>query len=192
MANGLLRSLLGAARGGRSAPRALAVVSGAVAPFLVPVEWSPKRRLVSVVELAEAEASLPRVAALVGDVRAVRSGAGAVAAARRALELVQRLPYVPDPPGDDTHQGAEYTATRGGDCEDLSALLWLRFTRGAGLRARVLWLEQRGAALSHVTSQALAAGQWEWAEACVAGARFGEYPYDAVRRLGAGVRGLEV
>jgi transglutaminase-like putative cysteine protease len=104
--------------------------------------------------------------------------------AKRALELVHKLPYRPDPQGLEIFQSAEETIARGGDCEDL-ATLFVALARLVGLRAKIVWLNQQihGAALNHVFARVLVDGGWLDAEASIAGARLGETPSDAARRL---------
>jgi transglutaminase-like putative cysteine protease len=104
--------------------------------------------------------------------------------AAHVLELVQRLNYRPDPPGLEIFQSAEETIARGGDCEDL-ATLFVALARLVGLRAKIVWLNQQihGAALNHVYARVLVDAQWLDAECSIAGARLGEAPSDAARRL---------
>lgn len=106
------------------------------------------------------------------------------------LDVVQRLPYYPDPPGANDWIGDPRTVLRiGGDCEDLATLvvaLWAT----AGLTARIQWIGQEGDQ-DHVSAQVQIPGAgWIWGEPTIKGARFGEYPYDAARRLRVG-RGAE-
>lgn len=101
------------------------------------------------------------------------------------LRAVQSLPYVPDPEGQEWVQGVDYTFAHGGDCKDLSAALAAVY-RTLGLRAEVYWITQTGRPLNHVTVRVFLGGQWRWAEPSIRGARLGESPYDALRRMGHG------
>ncbi len=110
--------------------------------------------------------------------------------AAAALARVQRLPYRPDPPGE-WFQSPAYTALYGGDCEDL-ATLYVAVCALLGLDARLVWITQKNQALNHVTAVVvwdpawpgvLEAPGWEWSDASMLGARLGENPYDAVKRL---------
>lgn len=123
--------------------------------------------------------------------RAVRQLAGLVdrsaperVRAERVLSLVHRLPYRPDPAGDEVFQDADETIAHGGDCEDLAAL-FVALARLVGLRTKIVWLNQQihGAALNHVFAQVLVDGEWLDAESSIAGAQLGEAPATAARRL---------
>lgn len=115
--------------------------------------------------------------------------------ARACMELVQKLPYRPDRPGEADDLAAPCNALRiGGDCEDLSVLL-VALWAAAGLAGRIIWLVQDGATQDHVTAEVFlaASGQrsagWYFGEATVRGARLGEAPHKAAARLGVG-RGM--
>jgi transglutaminase-like putative cysteine protease len=104
------------------------------------------------------------------------------------LEWVHdRLRYRDDPWGREYYQGIYWTLTYGGDCEDLVVAL-VALMLAAGLDARVVWQEQSGAPLNHVTAQVRLptpkGPEWVWADPTVKGARLGEEPHDAAARLG--------
>lgn len=102
--------------------------------------------------------------------------------AARLLARVQRLPFRYDPAGEWVQTAGETLAT-GGDCEDLSALFaWL--AKRAGLTTQIVWISQPSALRDHVCAAVLLDGVWWWAEPTIPGARLGESPYDAARRLG--------
>ena len=100
--------------------------------------------------------------------------------AQRVLSLVHKLPYRPDPAGDEVFQDAHETIAHGGDCEDL-ATLFVALTRLVGLRAQIVWLNQQihGAALNHVFAQVFVDGRWLDAESSIAGALLGDTPAKA-------------
>ncbi|MBL8605145.1 MAG: hypothetical protein JNK72_24660 [Myxococcales bacterium] len=109
--------------------------------------------------------------------------------------------YRPDTPSDwDYYQFASWTLRprRGnaispwtgkpkgaGDCEDLT-ILFCALALAAGLRARPKWLDQKGKLQNHfaVTTCDEAGTVCRWIEATLPGARVGEHPYAALRRLG--------
>lgn len=128
--------------------------------------------------LARADARDPAVLRLVGYVLPIAAPCGR---ARAALLMVQALPYVPDPAGEWLQPGA-YTATRGGDCEDLASLLVV-VAESAGVPGELLWLAQETSIRDHVTTRLLCDGRWQWAEATLRGAMLGESPYVASSRL---------
>ena len=100
---------------------------------------------------------------------------------------MQRLPYYPDPPGEsDWISDPCHALVVGGDCEDLSVLL-VALWAACGLTARVVWIAQPEAGQDHVSAEVLlprAAG-WLPGEGTVRGARLGEDPYVAAKRLQA-------
>jgi transglutaminase-like putative cysteine protease len=104
--------------------------------------------------------------------------------AQRVLSLVHKLPYRPDPAGDEVFQDAHETIAHGGDCEDL-ATLFVALARLVGLRAKIVWLNQQihGAALNHVFAQVFVDGRWLDVESSIAGAQLGEAPSAAASRL---------
>lgn len=107
--------------------------------------------------------------------------------ARAIHALVQSLPYVEDPAGE-WLQGAAWTVTHGGDCEDLHSFGRRCFV-AATIPAELLWLRRLSSARDHVGLRAAPLGAWDWSE-CTIAARYGESPYDAERRLR--VRGVEL
>jgi len=147
-------------------------------PRRVPDTATPRARLLDALREAWRTVDSPAVVALLVPVLAERTPRARV---ERALRLVQGLPYRPDPPGEDWVQTSEYTATHGGDCEDLAALLVVLCVT-AGVPARLLWIFQRRRVRDHVTAQACIAGVWLWMEPTLR-AELGEYPYTAAERL---------
>ena len=107
----------------------------------------------------------------------------------RVLAAVQRVRYVPDPPGSaDKICDAATTLREGGDCEDLAALV-VGGARALGVPARLVWIAQ-GGPLDHVVAEVYVEGRWQWAEPTIAGAMLGEHPYEAAARLLAAVPGI--
>lgn len=100
------------------------------------------------------------------------------------LARVQALPYVSDPVGpvDVVETDVRRVLERGADCEERAALV-AALVAADGIAARVVWLVQDGAPLDHV-SALVDLGGWRWADATIPGARVGEHPRDAARRLG--------
>jgi transglutaminase-like putative cysteine protease len=112
--------------------------------------------------------------------------------ARACLKLVQGLPYRPDRPGEaDDLADPCHALVIGGDCEDLAVLL-VALWASAGLAGRVVWLVQGGASQDHVSAEVWLPGRhgraagWAYGEPTVRGARLGEAPHAAARRLGVG------
>jgi len=115
--------------------------------------------------------------------------------------------YAPDPAGEEVLQTVLWTLggeggrtvspitnapKGGGDCEDLASLL-VALCMVVGLRARVVWMEQPGSPLNHVSAQVCVDPSrgddcWLWLDATLPGARLGENPYDALARLGPDFR----
>lgn len=100
-----------------------------------------------------------------------------------ALSLVQATGYHPDPPGE-WFQNVSYTATNGGDCEDLATLL-MSVLYLLGFESRLVWLDQPGKQYNHVSLQVRISDQWVWAETSIEGSWLGEHPYAAAGRLDA-------
>ncbi len=113
----------------------------------------------------------------------VRAETGRRARALRALELVQALPYTPDPPGLDVVQTASETAATGGDCEDKASLLVVLCVC-AGVPAGLAWLSQERLVRDHVAAQVwlVDGARGVWAETTV-DAYLGEPPHTAADRL---------
>lgn len=147
-------------------------------PRRIPDRYVPRERLHEALREAWRTVDSPAVVALLAPVLSERTPRARV---ERALRLVQGLPYRPDAPGEDWVQTSEYTATHGGDCEDLAALLVVLCVT-AGVPARLLWLYQRRRVRDHVTAQARVDGVWLWTEPTLR-AELGEYPYTAAERL---------
>lgn len=148
-----------------------------IGPRRAPDSWTPERRLREALRLAWVEADDPAVVRLVV---AASRGTTSEERASIALRAVQALPYRPDPTGE-WLQGGAYTATHGGDCEDLAALLAVVLELAA-VPARLVWLFQPSRLRDHVTCQALLGGVWVWAEPTLA-AGLAENPYRAAERL---------
>lgn len=102
----------------------------------------------------------------------------------RAMELVQELPYVPDPHLEDCYKDVETTAKTGGECKALNILL-VSILRRLGIDAEVVWIMQEGKPLNHVASVVHFNQEPFWADASIRGARLGETPYQALERTGA-------
>lgn len=154
-------------------------------PRKLPDDWSAKKRLQEALREAWSDIDAPGPVGLLVEVLREH---GAEARARRVVELVQTLPYRPDPPGGDWVQSAATTVERGGDCEDLSALAAVLAT-SAGVPGRLLWLYQPRRVRDHVAPQFCIAGRWEFGEVTLrpsageVNARLGESPYAAAQRL---------
>lgn len=101
--------------------------------------------------------------------------------AAAALTEIQKLPFRPDPPGEWFQEGT-YTLDHGGDCEDLAVAV-VTLARLLGLDAQIIWITQPGHDLNHVSAAMVLRGAWEWTDPSLRGARVGESPYDALKRL---------
>lgn len=107
------------------------------------------------------------------------------------LRAAQALPYRSDPSGsaDLVSLSLACVERDGGDCEERSAYVAARVTARAALtRAGVVvelgWIPQEWAPLDHVTARVALPGRgWLWADATVPGAKLGEHPWTAARRL---------
>lgn len=105
--------------------------------------------------------------------------------AQACLAFVQSLRYRVDPPGtDDGANACAVLIQRVGDCKKKAILLGSMLAL-AGLEAVLVWKEQPGAPLDHVTVKVRLGGRWRWAESTVRGAQLGEDPYEAAERLRA-------
>lgn len=109
-------------------------------------------------------------------------------AAARILAAVQRrVRFERDPSeatsGVDTYQGPLRVWWGGvGDCDDVAPLLAALF-RSVGLRSAVVGMRPRRARYpAHVSAMVWVGGAWRWAEGTV-GAKLGEHPTAAARRL---------
>lgn len=76
-----------------------------------------------------------------------------------------------------------------GDCEDTSVLfaalaLAVPLVSGIPMSANVQWLDQPGDPQNHVAASVTLPTGALWVETTLPGARVGEHPYDALRRLG--------
>lgn len=94
----------------------------------------------------------------------------------------QHVPFVPEEI--ETFKGWRETIAHGGDCDD-SARLLVAMLLALGFRAR---LATFGTPPTHVLAQVLIGNEWQWMEATVPGAEFGEHPLSACKRLGLPVR----
>lgn len=104
--------------------------------------------------------------------------------ASRAMQLVQQLPYVPDPTGQDCYKDVETTVRTGGECKALNTLLVSILLR-LGIDAEVVWIMQEGKPLNHVVSIVRFHGEPFWADGSIPGAQLGESPYQALERTNA-------
>lgn len=116
---------------------------------------------------------------------AVRAALSARERAAGALRDVQALRYVSDPAGpvDEVETDVRRVLEQGADCEE-RAMLLAALCAAAGVPAEVVWIVQRGAPLDHVTARVDVGAGWEWADPTIPGARVGEHPRDAARRVG--------
>lgn len=145
------------------------------------VGGSPEERLLAFEGIAQHNVGAPEVERAAR--RCLRDSRWDTAAA--CLEVVQRLPYYPDPPGADDWIGHPcHVLTIGGDCEDLATLL-VSLWATCGLTGRLVWLTQPASGQDHVGAEVKLGGRWVWGESTVQGARLGEDPYKAAARLGA-------
>lgn len=76
-----------------------------------------------------------------------------------------------------------------GDCEDTSVLfaamaLAVPLVSGIPMGAHVQWLDQPGDPQNHVAASVTLPSGELWVETTLPGARIGEHPYDALKRLG--------
>lgn len=172
----------------------------------------PQTRVALLMDYAREGAADPRVAKIARALVEARSRVigrnltPAEAAQALADGVHELVDYVPDPPGEEVFQSAVTTlgnaCGRGpspltggakgcGDCEDLAVLL-AAFCMALGIRAQVVWMEQPGAPLNHVSAQVCVDPAlpdcWQWLDATLPGARLGEHPYDALARVGDAFR----
>lgn len=110
--------------------------------------------------------------------------------AAAALRLTQTLPYFSEARDQQWFQPVSWTLAHGGSCGPLSAVLYGLCTL-LGVPAEIVWLDQPGEALNHLTVRIFVDGAWYWADPSVRSSNpgvpsavLGENPYDAVRRLG--------
>lgn len=181
--------------------------------ILIPPTMLPQARLDVLMRLAAAGAADSRVKILGAGLTAMLvARLGRVPtreeAAQWLCDAVHLLvDYTPDPAGEEVFQTVLWTlggecgrsvspianARKGcGDCEDLASLL-VALCMVVGLRARVVWMEQPGSPLNHVSVQVCVDPSrgddcWLWLDATLPGARLGENPYDALARLGPDFR----
>jgi hypothetical protein len=143
------------------------------APWRIPDQWTPKERVRGLEAIAQDGSRDPSLILLARD----------LVLPERMLAWVQYRGYKRDPVPGDWWQGIGWTARNGGDCEDLAAL-FVALARAGGLRARVVWINQPGQPLNHVSAQLMGAdGRWMWAETSIEDAKLGESPYQAAERL---------
>lgn len=98
------------------------------------------------------------------------------------LEMAQDTGYKGDPPGENWWHPVAYTLGHGGQCEMLSALAHAANVI-AGVPSQIVWIDQDGAPLNHVSVQVWYDGTWQWADASVRAA-IGENPYVWTARHG--------
>jgi transglutaminase-like putative cysteine protease len=166
-----------------------------LAPYRVPDTLSPEMRVRILTAMARAGADSPEVCAAAD--RAIErylpssfspDEADEEALANALLAYVQNdVGYKDDPQGE-WYQGPIYTLTNGGDCEDLSAL-FASMCNCIGVQSRVVWIDQPGAKLNHVSAQVLIPERgWQYAETTIASAKVGEHPYAAAKKHGIAFR----
>lgn len=151
---------------------------------VMPLRGRPPERLAALARLAERWRGELAARGL-----AAPRGAGLVELVELDLRAAQALPYASDPPGpvDLVSLSLACVERDGGDCEERAAYLAARLTARVEL-ARVDvdlgWIPQEWAPLDHVTVRVRLPGRaWQWADPTVAGARLGEHPWTAARRL---------
>ena len=176
--------------------------------ILIPPTTLPQVRVELLMRLAADGAADSRIQSLAAGLAAML--AERLGRTPTPAELVQwfadavhlLMDYQPDPGGEEVFQTVQWSvgggcgrhvspitgATKGcGDCEDLAGLL-VSFCMCAGIKARVVWMEQPGSPLNHVSAQVCLdpslPDYWQWIDATLPGARLGEFPYDALARLG--------
>src|SRR5512147_2642042 len=104
--------------------------------------------------------------------------------AAAVLRRVQAAGFVPDPPRCDAYRPVAVTLRQGGDCDDLTPAVMALGTL-AGFEAFCAYLDQADfAPQDHGTGVLVVDGATLWAEPSLRGARLGEHPYAAARRLG--------
>lgn len=150
-----------------------------VCPIWQRVTGEPFERLVRFARFALDGASHPAVIAAAEACR----GRSDLACALEVQRRVQALPYLPDPPDGDWVRPPCRTLVEGGDCDCL-AVLACALDEVLRVPWRLGWMRNPRAALDHVAPQVYVGGRWCWQEVTVPGARIGEHPREAVRRLG--------
>lgn len=102
------------------------------------------------------------------------------------LAKVQAIPYASDPVGvaDEVERDVRKALAGPIDCEERSMLV-AAMCAADGIDAEVAWIPQRPAPLDHVTALVWLGGDAAaWADGTIPGARVGEHPRDAARRVG--------
>lgn len=145
--------------------------------LVCPTGWAAARYLL---ELAKGDATDPVIAALAKRIRRHsprdRDFAGTVHA------YVQKYIAFRREKGE-VFQSGPFTLRRGeGDCDCHARLVYALLLAG-GMRPRLAFLHRGGPPI-HVLVQVYHSGEWVWLETTVKGARFGEHPWTAARRLG--------
>lgn len=114
-------------------------------------------------------------------------GQSAVDADRAAdiLRWIQHnVPYRADKEGE-WYAGPVWTLNNGGDCTTLAPVL-VAMLAAAGIASQLVWINQPGFQMNHFASRVLLNGQLYWADPSLKGARLGERPDIAARRLSMG------
>lgn len=156
------------------------------APFRIADDTTEQQRVDILQDLGARGAKSPALNDLASRVwaRITALGDSSVrSVASEALNAVQHLEYHPHPAGIEQFQKVDYTLANGGNCEDLSTALVALLMR-LGITARAVWIPQPDRDLNHVAVQVqVSPSEWLWADPSIAGAKLGEDPYSALRRL---------
>lgn len=177
-------------------------VTGRVA---VPAEWGIEARMARLEEIVQDAVFFGAVRDCVDQLARIThegrrtGGLEELVYVDAALAMMHRAcPYRRDPAGEDWHQDTATTLREGGDCEDLAtalaALLRLgAYFYGLKLKTRLVWTRRAGGQDHVVLQVRVGDGHdtgddpddgWEWLDPSLVGARRGEQPEAAARRLG--------
>jgi transglutaminase-like putative cysteine protease len=160
------------------------------AQWCAPATAHPSVRLAWLEELADRGALDPEIRAFAARAHDTLAELRATDPAARMLTAVHSLVTIGHyelwPDACDLYQTPRTTfLTLRGDCKAWSSL-FVAMCRATGVRARCEWLPQPGEDWDHVSAVVLTATGWQWAEPSIAGARIGEHPYAAAKRLRTG------
>lgn len=146
----------------------------------VPANWNRARRDAEMYRLAMQ--GVPWAQRQFGNASGVGSPAEWV------LRMAQAPPFVPDPAScsTDFYKSPDVTWREGGDCDDL-VILGLTLAKIRNVPARIGYLPVPGAPQDHMFLWLWHNNAWQPAEVSLRGARLGEPPLDAAKRLGIAV-----
>lgn len=160
-----------------------------------PAAASRRARLDALLWAAESGARDPAVRAVVGVVLStLRSDLGREPSPRETAQrlldsLGEIVAYDPDPTGGEAVRLPTLVlGSRKGDAEEL-AVVFVAMCRCANVEAALAWLDQPQHAVNHVFARVKVGDRWLDAETTLRGARVGEAPYEAMRRLQGGAAG---